>query len=93
MYPTRMVTLLSLLPFNLTMPHDHDHSSCADEHAHHGEHSHGHGHSHSHDEDVPADNLFARIDHSNIVALNATTSAPAKVFKAWHERMDEEIVQ
>ncbi|KAH7106264.1 DUF1000-domain-containing protein [Auriculariales sp. MPI-PUGE-AT-0066] len=62
------------------MPHDHNHgqahSSCADEHHEH----HGHGHDHSHDDEhAPADNLFLRIAHSNIVALNSTCGQPAKV--------------
>ncbi|KZV87195.1 DUF1000-domain-containing protein [Exidia glandulosa HHB12029] len=70
------------------MPHNHDHShgaSCADE-------SHVHDHDHSHESpDAPADNLFARIDHPNVVALNCEAHQPAKILKAWHQRMDESI--
>lgn len=71
------------------MPHDHHQhdASCADEH-------HAHEHDHSHDSpDAPADNLFARIDHPNVVALNCEAQQPAKILKPWHQRADETIVR
>lgn len=71
------------------MPHDHhSHSSCADEHHAHDGHDHGHDHDAP---DAPADNLFARIDHPNIVALNCAAAQPAKIVKPWHQRLDEAV--
>jgi hypothetical protein len=39
------------------------------------------------------DNLYTKIDHQNVVALNVTNDfEPRQVIKPWHERLDEEIV-
>lgn len=71
--------------------------SCSDEHSHSNGHDHGGGgHDHDHDHDHPtsagpADNLYEKIDHPHVVALNA--SQPANVCKPWNERMDESVVR
>jgi len=62
----------------------HNHSHCGDSHEHEHEHD-------SHDEDAPADNLFSRIDHPNVRALNCASNVPAKILKPWHQRRDEAI--
>ncbi|OCH94886.1 DUF1000-domain-containing protein [Obba rivulosa] len=62
-------------------------------------HAHGagcHDESHGHDHDLPEglgprDNLYARIDRANVVALNAAPPGTgAEVIKPWNERTDEE---
>jgi len=68
---------------------NHNHAHCSDEHGNSG-HDH-HDHDHGPSDDAPSDNLFSRIDHSNVVALNCASAVPAKVLKAWHQRMDENI--
>ncbi|EMD33304.1 hypothetical protein CERSUDRAFT_142239 [Gelatoporia subvermispora B] len=65
------------------MSHNHDHGN--------GCHDESHGHDHDMPEGVgPRDNLFARIDRANVVALNAAAPGTgAEVIKPWHERTDE----
>ncbi|KAH9933596.1 DUF1000-domain-containing protein [Epithele typhae] len=68
------------------MSHNHSHGGgCHDE-------SHHHDHDHDAPEGVGArDNLFARIDRANVVAMNAEDPAKApEVIKPWHLRLDEE---
>ncbi|KZT42181.1 DUF1000-domain-containing protein [Sistotremastrum suecicum HHB10207 ss-3] len=71
------------------MSHNHDHN-CADEHHEHGHGDHDHDHDHASAEGGSSDNLFSKIDQSNVVALNATVPSPVKVCKPWHQRLDEE---
>ena len=69
------------------MAHNHSHGGCNDE-------SHDHDHEHGLPEEVGhRDNLYARIDRANVVALNAEESemGPA-VIKPWDQRMDEDTV-
>jgi len=60
------------------MTHEHD--------------SHCHGGSHDHDHDAtdlgPQDNLYTRIDRSNVVALNAIQPGEV-IIKPWDKRLDE----
>ena len=59
-------------------------------------HSHCHGESHDHDHDHdhdatdlgPQDSLYARIDRSNVVALNAIQPGEV-IIKPWDKRLDE----
>ena len=65
-------------------------SDCREEHDHDHE---GHGHNHSHDvSDAQPNNLFDRVDHSNVVALNGITPEFPRIIKPWHERLDETVV-
>ncbi|CDO77919.1 hypothetical protein BN946_scf184727.g8 [Trametes cinnabarina] len=68
------------------MAHNHSHGGgCHDE-------SHDHDHDHGLPEEVgPRDNLYARIDRANVVALNAVDpeKGPA-IIKPWDQRLDEE---
>ncbi|KAI0636256.1 DUF1000-domain-containing protein [Trametes polyzona] len=69
------------------MSHNHSHGGCHDE-----SHGHDHGHDHGLPEDVGhRDNLYARIDRANVIALNAEDpeKAPA-IIKPWDQRLDEE---
>jgi len=67
------------------MPHDHDHT-CGHE-----------AHEHDHDHEAPSgqlgfqDNLYTRIDRSNVIALNANGQG-SDVIKPWNERLDESKV-
>ncbi|KAJ1307791.1 hypothetical protein OPQ81_001876 [Rhizoctonia solani] len=62
--------------------HDHDHD-------HNHDHDHDHSHGHGHDSGSP-NNLYARIDRPNVVALNAQEgSDPCVALKPWHQRLDE----
>ncbi|THH28229.1 hypothetical protein EUX98_g5948 [Antrodiella citrinella] len=71
------------------MSHNHDHgASCGDE-------SHGHDH-HGHVHGIPEeqghrDNLWARIDRDNVVALNVESGKGSDVIKTWDARRDEEV--
>jgi len=66
-------------------------SHCADEHSPNGHnHQHDHDHDHDHGDAGPADNLYAKIDHPNIVALNGA-SLVVKICKPWNERMNEDV--
>ncbi|OJT01767.1 PITH domain-containing protein [Trametes pubescens] len=67
------------------MAHNHSHGDCHDESNHHD-------HQHGLPEDIGhRDNLYARIDRANVVALNAEDPemGPA-VIKPWDQRQDEE---
>ena len=65
-------------------------------------HSHGGGchdeHDHGHDHELPEgvghrDNLYARIDRANVVAMNAEEPGKGpEVIKPWDKRLDEEVV-
>ncbi len=69
------------------MAHNHSHGDCHDESNHHD-------HQHGLPEDIGhRDNLYARIDRANVVALNAEDPemGPA-VIKPWDQRLDEETV-
>ncbi|KAI0763286.1 DUF1000-domain-containing protein [Trametes elegans] len=69
------------------MAHNHSHGGCHDE-----SDGHDHGHDHGLPEDVGhRDNLYARIDRANVVALNAEDPEKApQVIKPWDKRLDEE---
>lgn len=71
------------------MSHQHN-SECG--HEHHEQDGHG-GHDHDHDHGPtgpPPNNLYARIDRQNVVALNAEEgSDPCASLKPWHERTEE----
>lgn len=70
------------------MAHNHSHGGCHDESDHHD-------HQHGLPEDIGhRDNLYARIDRANVVALNAEDPemGPA-VIKPWDQRLDEETVR
>jgi hypothetical protein len=62
------------------MPHEHD-ESC-------GHEAHDDDHEHDNSNAGPSDNLFMRIDRSNVTALNSNGQGP-EVIKPWHERLDE----
>ena len=49
---------------------------------------------HDHDQsDVgPQGNLYAHIDHPNVVALNTSGRGP-EIIKPWHKRLDEQVVR
>ena len=72
-----------------TMAHHHSHGGCHDE---------SNGHDHDHDHELPEgvghrDNLFARIDRANVVAMNAEEPGKGpEVIKPWDKRLDEAIV-
>lgn len=51
-------------------------------------HHEGCGHDHLGHDLGPEDNLYAQIDRSNVVALNAL-QAGAAVIKPWSERLDQ----
>ncbi|PPQ96258.1 hypothetical protein CVT26_005585 [Gymnopilus dilepis] len=63
------------------MPHEH-HDGC-------GHESHDHDHDHSPSDLGFQDNLFARIDRQNVIALNGTGNAP-NIIKPWHARLNED---
>ena len=70
------------------MSHNHSHGGgCHDE-------SHDHDHDHGLPEDIGyRDNLFSRIDRTNVVALNAEEPGKGpEVIKPWDQRLDEETV-
>lgn len=70
------------------MSHNHSHNGgeCHDE-SHDG-HDHG-----TPEEQGYRDNLFSRIDHQNVVALNAEDPGKGpEVIKPWDERLDEQKV-
>lgn len=64
------------------MPHDHS-QACGDEG--------GHAHDHIPEAQGHRDNLYARVDRDNVVALNAEGN-PSSIIKPWHERTDEQVV-
>ena len=66
------------------MPHEH-HDGC-------GHESHDHDHDHSPSDLGFQDNLFARIDRQNVIALNGTGNAP-NIIKPWHARLNEDNVR
>ncbi|EIN04936.1 DUF1000-domain-containing protein [Punctularia strigosozonata HHB-11173 SS5] len=63
----------------------HDHSHCGDE-------CNDHDHDHGQESLGAQDNLYSRVDHQNVVALNATNDVEARqIVKPWHERLDEGV--
>ncbi|KAI0077263.1 DUF1000-domain-containing protein [Panus rudis PR-1116 ss-1] len=62
------------------MAHDH----CHDE-------SHEHDHDHVPEGEGPRDNLYAKIDRPNVVALNAESGSGPEVIKPWNERLNEDV--
>lgn len=79
-------TLAALLSTSTTPPPMPDQHSghCADD-------CHDHDHDHSALGLGAQGNLYAKIDHDNVIALNAL-GAGRQVIKPWHERTDETIV-
>ncbi|KAF8622587.1 hypothetical protein AX15_006931 [Amanita polypyramis BW_CC] len=60
------------------MPHHHDHDC--------------HGHGPSEDDLGPQDNLYAYIDHQNVLALNVPGEhQSSSIIKPWHQRGDESV--
>ncbi|OSC98511.1 DUF1000-domain-containing protein [Trametes coccinea BRFM310] len=67
------------------MSHNHSHGGCGDE-------SHDHDHDHGLPEEIGhRDNLYARVDRANVVALNAEDPEKGPgIIKPWDQRLDEE---
>ncbi|KAG5635781.1 hypothetical protein H0H81_010141 [Sphagnurus paluster] len=61
----------------------HNHDSC-------GHESHDHDHDHDTSDLGPQDNLYIRIDRSNVIALNTNGNGP-EVIKPWHQRLEDII--
>jgi hypothetical protein len=67
--------------------HQHNHN-CG-----HEAHDHDHDHDHDSSDLGPQDNLYSKIDRSNVTALNTTAagSPGPEVIKPWHQRLDESV--